>query len=59
MFAFAGASTFPTIQADMRHKDQFPTSVKAACVSKLRLERFGDIFYFDINKVAFKYKTIQ
>ena len=34
MFAFAGASTFPTIQADMKHKDQFPTSVKAACVSK-------------------------
>jgi hypothetical protein len=22
MFAFAGASTFPTIQADMKHKDQ-------------------------------------
>jgi hypothetical protein len=22
MFAYAGASTFPTIQADMKHKDQ-------------------------------------
>ena len=37
MFAYAGASTFPTIQADMKHKDQFPTSVKAACVSKCGL----------------------
>jgi vesicular inhibitory amino acid transporter len=35
MFAFAGASTFPTIQADMKTKSNFPKSVKIACVSKL------------------------
>eukprot|EP00093_Oithona_nana_P012639 12639.XXX_700433_697667_1 [CDS] Oithona nana genome sequencing. len=31
MFAFAGASTFPTIQADMKHKDQFKISAIIAC----------------------------
>jgi len=31
MFAFAGASTFPTIQADMKHKDQFKWSAIIAC----------------------------
>lgn len=31
MFAFAGASTFPTIQADMKHKDQFKISALVAC----------------------------
>lgn len=35
MFAFAGASTFPTIQADMKHKDQFKISAIIACTSKL------------------------
>ena len=30
MFAFAGASTFPTIQADMKNKDQFPKAVVIA-----------------------------
>ena len=35
MFAFAGASTFPTIQADMKHKDQFKFSAIIACTSKL------------------------
>jgi len=34
MFAFAGASTFPTIQADMKDKNQFP---KAAVVAMLIL----------------------
>ncbi len=33
MFAFAGASTFPTIQADMKHKDQFKVSAIIACTS--------------------------
>merc|ERR1711936_1183454 len=31
MFAFAGASTFPTIQADMKHKGQFKYSAIIAC----------------------------
>ena len=35
MFAFAGASTFPTIQADMKHKHQFKYSAIIACTSKL------------------------
>jgi len=30
MFAFAGASTFPTIQADMKDKDKFPKAVVVA-----------------------------
>ena len=30
MFAFAGASTFPTIQADMKDKDKFPRAVVVA-----------------------------
>ena len=30
MFAFAGASTFPTIQADMKQKDKFPKAVVLA-----------------------------
>ena len=34
MFAFAGASTFPTIQADMKHKHQFKYSAIIACTSK-------------------------
>ena len=36
MFAFAGASTFPTIQADMKHKDQFKISAIIACTSKAK-----------------------
>ena len=35
MFAFAGASTFPTIQADMKHKDQFKWSAIIACTSEI------------------------
>eukprot|EP00095_Tigriopus_kingsejongensis_P004547 maker-scaffold893_size84343-snap-gene-0.22 protein:Tk04547 transcript:maker-scaffold893_size84343-snap-gene-0.22-mRNA-1 annotation:"proton-coupled amino acid transporter 4" len=31
MFAFAGASTFPTIQADMKHREQFNTAATIAC----------------------------
>ncbi len=34
MFAFAGASTFPTIQADMREREKFNVSAIIACVSK-------------------------
>ena len=30
MFAFAGASTFPTIQADMKEKSLFPKAVVIA-----------------------------
>jgi len=32
MFAFAGASTFPTIQADMRKREKFNISAVAACI---------------------------
>ena len=35
MFAFAGASTFPTIQADMKEKEKFNTAAYIACISKL------------------------
>merc|ERR1719391_370221 len=31
MFAFAGASTFPTIQADMKERDKFTISAVIAC----------------------------
>ena len=33
MFAFAGASTFPTIQADMKDKAKFNTAAYIACIS--------------------------
>ncbi len=36
MFAFAGASTFPTIQADMRRRDKFKVSAVIAMISKKR-----------------------
>jgi vesicular inhibitory amino acid transporter len=39
MFAFAGASTFPTIQADMKHKDQFKISAVIACTSTMILTK--------------------
>ena len=35
MFAFAGASTFPTIQADMRQREKFSKSAIMACASEL------------------------
>ena len=34
MFAFAGASTFPTIQADMKERSKFPISATIAIGSK-------------------------
>ena len=34
MFSFAGASTFPTIQADMRDREKFPTAAIFAMLSK-------------------------
>lgn len=37
MFSFAGASTFPTIQADMRNREKFPTAAVYAMLSKDRL----------------------
>ena len=37
MFSFAGASTFPTIQADMRNREKFPTAAVYAMLSKNRL----------------------
>ena len=33
MFAFAGASTFPTIQADMKDKAKFNKAAYIACIS--------------------------
>ena len=33
MFSFAGASTFPTIQADMRDREKFPTAAVFAMLS--------------------------
>ena len=35
MFAFAGASTFPTIQADMKDKTQFPKAAVLAMMGNL------------------------
>jgi hypothetical protein len=37
MFAFAGAATFPTIQADMRDRRQFPKSALLAVSSEYHL----------------------
>jgi hypothetical protein len=37
MFAFAGASTFPTIQADMKDRTQFPKAAVVAMLGKQHL----------------------
>ena len=34
MFAFGGASTFPTIQADMKERSKFPISALFGCGGK-------------------------
>ena len=34
MYAYAGASTFPTIQADMKKREKFNIAAVSACVSK-------------------------
>ena len=39
MFAFAGASTFPTIQADMKERSKFPISATLAIGSKQHLKQ--------------------
>ena len=33
MYAYAGASTFPTIQADMKRREKFNVAAVSACVS--------------------------
>ena len=38
MFAYAGASTFPTIQADMRERDKFIYSAVIAITSECPLD---------------------
>ena len=35
MFAFGGASTFPTIQADMKERSKFPIAALLGCGGKL------------------------
>ena len=37
MFAFAGASTFPTIQADMKNRSHFNYAAVIAILSKYRV----------------------
>ena len=37
MFAFGGASTFPTIQADMKERSKFPISALMGCSSKFNV----------------------
>ena len=34
MFSFAGASTFPTIQADMRNRSHFPRAAVLSMISR-------------------------
>ena len=40
MFAFAGASTFPTIQADMRQREKFSISAIMACISEKKFHSY-------------------
>ena len=35
MFAFGGASTFPTIQADMKERSKFPIAALLGCGGKI------------------------
>ena len=50
MFAFAGASTFPTIQADMKQKEKFNMAAYIACISKYNIPEN----YICKNKLIFK-----
>ena len=43
MFAFAGASTFPTIQADMKVRSKFPISATIAIGSKSNVDEIQSI----------------
>ena len=44
MFAFAGASTFPTIQTDMRNRELFPKAAVFGMLSKGSLQKKKTIF---------------
>ena len=50
MFAFAGASTFPTIQADMKERDKFHISAIIACTS---MQNSNEIVCTDKVRVNF------
>ena len=48
MFAFGGASTFPTIQADMKERSKFPIAALLGCGGKLLDMNNGFIENFTI-----------
>jgi len=53
MFAFAGASTFPTIQADMKEKEKFNTAAYIACIILgLIYVPMGVVGYFSLGAEA-------
>ena len=43
MFAFAGASTFPTIQADMKDRRQFPLAAISATLSSFSVSNCSNM----------------
>lgn len=43
LFAFGGASTFPTIQNDMKNKQKFSKSILIAFSGKFLMELYFDI----------------
>ena len=51
MFAFAGASTFPTIQADMKDKAQFPKAVIIAAMIGKVLTNSGETCVYLFSSV--------
>ena len=55
MFAYAGSASFPTYQADMRNKSDFPKSVLMAMISK---KSYFQRFLIE-TRVRLDYVTIQ
>ena len=57
MFAFAGAGTFPTIQADMRDREKFPTAAVFAMISKITSEMIE--MFMNMNKSVAQFYVVS
>ena len=49
MFAFGGASTFPTVQADMANKGKFKWAAVASCIGLLAI--YSSVMIFSYRDV--------
>ena len=53
MFAYAGSASFPTYQADMTDRSQFPRAVTAAMASRCPAPTYHDSIYSLISLWGF------